>query len=288
MTGYEVSQSMRKLEMTTREQKRIRDTARSEGDKKIVQSCNKKIKAYRAKYDEIAEKAGISPDYKRMSVPKSAATANGATTTKVDTPKPKNEWQNDLTPRGQVQEKIGEDDLYKYVADELKIDEQKAMDFVDATMAFTDDYYVDVRAFQRGETIFSDVDTVSKISEDMENYIKQAPRWNGGETFRGLAVSDVELASYSKGSIIDGMGGTSSWTNVGAGARDFAELNLTYEKPNVVIYHCSTQSKGTGIRHISVFEHENEVLVSSKARYEVVEVKVLDDGVNHVYLKELE
>ena len=287
-SGYDITQMQRRLESSVRNEKTTRDLAKASGDNALVKRCNERIKTYQGKYEEISNITGIQGDKKRMSVPRATATMKNVTPTKVETPKPKNEWQNDLTPRGQVQEKIGEDDLYKYVANELKIDEQKAMDFVDATMAFTDDYYADVRAFQRGETIFSDVGAVSKISEDMEAYIKQAPRWNGGETFRGIAVSDAELASYTKGSIIDSMGGTSSWTNVGAGARDFAERNLTYEKPNTVIYHCPTQSKGTGIRHISVFEHENEVLVSSKARYEVVEVKVLDDGVNHVYLKELE
>ena len=62
---------MRNLESATREQKTIRDLARSSGDKVLVKQCNEKIKAYRQKYDEIAESTGLSPELKRLSVPKS-------------------------------------------------------------------------------------------------------------------------------------------------------------------------------------------------------------------------
>ena len=68
---YFWSQRMRNLESATREQKTIRDLARSSGDKVLVKKCNEKIKAYRQKYDEIAEATGLSPELKRLSVPKS-------------------------------------------------------------------------------------------------------------------------------------------------------------------------------------------------------------------------
>lgn len=67
---YFWSQRMRNLESATREQKTIRDLARSNGDKVLVKKCNEKIKAYRQKYDEIAEATGLYPDTKRMSVPR--------------------------------------------------------------------------------------------------------------------------------------------------------------------------------------------------------------------------
>ena len=68
---YFWSQRMRNLESATREQKTIRDLARSSGDKVLVKKCNDKIKAYRQKYDEIAEATGLLPELKRLSVPKS-------------------------------------------------------------------------------------------------------------------------------------------------------------------------------------------------------------------------
>lgn len=71
---YFFSQKMRNLEAATREQKSIRDLARSSGDKVLVKQCNEKIKAYRQKYDEIAEATGLSPETKRMSVPRKPKT----------------------------------------------------------------------------------------------------------------------------------------------------------------------------------------------------------------------
>ena len=65
---------MRNLESATREQKTIRDLARSSGDKALVKQCNEKIKAYRQKYDEIAETTGLYPETKRMSVPRKPKT----------------------------------------------------------------------------------------------------------------------------------------------------------------------------------------------------------------------
>ena len=68
---YFWSQRMRSLESATREQKTIRDLARSSGDKVLVKKCNERIKAYRQKYDEICNATGLSPELKRLSVPKS-------------------------------------------------------------------------------------------------------------------------------------------------------------------------------------------------------------------------
>ena len=68
---YYFSQKMRALESATREQKTIRDLARSSGDKVLVKKCNDRIKAYRQKYDEICNATELSPELKRLSVPKS-------------------------------------------------------------------------------------------------------------------------------------------------------------------------------------------------------------------------
>ena len=68
---YFWSQRMRSLESATREQKTIRVLARSSGDKVLVKKCNDRIKAYRQKYDEICNATGLSPELKRLSVPKS-------------------------------------------------------------------------------------------------------------------------------------------------------------------------------------------------------------------------
>lgn len=73
-SGYEVTQMQRRLETAVRNEKTTRDLARSSGDKVLIKKCNEKIKAYRQKYDEIAETTGLYADTKRMSVPRKPKT----------------------------------------------------------------------------------------------------------------------------------------------------------------------------------------------------------------------
>ena len=68
---YYFSQKMRSLETAIREQKDIKAVAKASGDKALVKKCNERIKAYRQKYDEICNATGLSPELKRLSVPKS-------------------------------------------------------------------------------------------------------------------------------------------------------------------------------------------------------------------------
>ena len=67
---YFFSQKMRNLETAIREQKRIEATAKASGFTNEAKEARAKIKAYRQKYDEIAETTGLYPDTKRMSVPR--------------------------------------------------------------------------------------------------------------------------------------------------------------------------------------------------------------------------
>ena len=68
MTGYEVTQAMRRFETSVREQKSIREGARRSGDDELVKDCTKRIKLYQAKYDEICTIANIPPQPQRMSI----------------------------------------------------------------------------------------------------------------------------------------------------------------------------------------------------------------------------
>lgn len=68
---YFFSQKMRSLETAIREQKRIEATAKAGGFTNEAKEARAKIKAYRQKYDEICNATGLSPELKRLSVPKS-------------------------------------------------------------------------------------------------------------------------------------------------------------------------------------------------------------------------
>ena len=69
-TGYEAKQMMRKFETSVREVKTTRDAAKAGGDSVLADDCTAKIKAYQNKYNEICEITGMSPQPKRMNIPK--------------------------------------------------------------------------------------------------------------------------------------------------------------------------------------------------------------------------
>ena len=69
--GYGWSQVLRSLESNTRNAKDQINALKAFGNSEPqIADLNKKIKAYRQKYNEICDVTGIKPDYRRMSIPK--------------------------------------------------------------------------------------------------------------------------------------------------------------------------------------------------------------------------
>ena len=69
--GYGWSQVLRNLESNTRNAKDQINALKAFGNSEPqIADLNKKIKAYRTKYNEICDVTGIKPDYRRMSIPK--------------------------------------------------------------------------------------------------------------------------------------------------------------------------------------------------------------------------
>lgn len=96
------------------------------------------------------------------------------------------EWANDLPPRGQI-------DLPKgvsksgFIQQELKVDKLTAERYLDAIEKYTGSASSEIRAYQSGEKEGATEDYkeyLQGLSDSIEMYIKRAPRWNGGETFR--------------------------------------------------------------------------------------------------------
>ena len=195
-------------------------------------------------------------------------------------------WKNDLEPRGHLKFSVEDDKLYDYVKNDLGISFHVAVEYVDSVLEYTDNNYKKIRAYQNGETV-EDEARIKKIADNLEQYIKKAHRWNGGETTRGISLSENELDKYVPGYEFKGMRGSASWSSNFRTARDFALRNSNNYGGKAVVFHSDTQNKGTSVTHLSMLGGmEKEVLVSKDARYRVVDRK--DDGeIIHVYLKEL-
>lgn len=198
----------------------------------------------------------------------------------------KDEWSNDLQPRGHLKFSVEDEKLYDYVKNDLGISLQEAEEYVDSVLEYTDNNYKKIRAYQNGE-IVEDESKIKKIADNIERYIKKAHRWNGGETTRGISLSKDELDKYVPGYEFTGMKGSASWSSNFRTARDFALRNSNNYGGKAVVFHSDTQNKGTSVTHLSMLGGmEKEVLVSKDARYRVLDKK--DDGeIIHVYLKEL-
>jgi hypothetical protein len=97
----------------------------------------------------------------------------------------------------------------------------------------------------------------SRTASDLESFIKNANRWAGGNTYHSLASSAEGFdKSRSVGETLN-LNGTSTWTS-----------NKEKADGDVVLVS-ATQSKGTGINHLSVHSGDKEVIASDASRYKI-------------------
>ena len=69
-TRYEWSQKQREIEREVRKQKTTANMAKAAGDKQLVKDCNTRIKALKAKYNDLTESVGLQKTEERMRVVK--------------------------------------------------------------------------------------------------------------------------------------------------------------------------------------------------------------------------
>lgn len=69
-TRYEWIQKGREIEREVRKQKTIANMAKAAGDKQLVKDCNTRIKALKAKYNDLTESVGLQKTEERMRVVK--------------------------------------------------------------------------------------------------------------------------------------------------------------------------------------------------------------------------
>lgn len=80
-TRYEWIQKQREIEREVRKQKTTANMAKAAGDKQLVKDCNTRIKALKAKYNDLTESVGLQKTEERMRVTKSLT--NSAESSKI-------------------------------------------------------------------------------------------------------------------------------------------------------------------------------------------------------------
>lgn len=153
--------------------------------------------------------------------------------------------------------------------------EEIAREIEESIYDFTYHWDYEIRAYQSGKKFHPkaghSMAQIKKKAGQIEDYIRRAPSWNGGETYRGIELTDAELAPYLNPGYIFDMRGLASWTTSMGTADNFA--HKTDDKNHVVFICKSNQPRGTSIRGVSRYHSENEIITSNTARWRVISAK---------------
>jgi hypothetical protein len=148
--------------------------------------------------------------------------------------------------------------------------------YKDAVKTYTGRQYIKIRQYQNGDTSKFDsfeLKEYKQLVNDLEEYIRYAPQWEGGETYRGIAVSqdvlDKIIAELEQGE--GNMLGSTSWSTSRDMAKAYANNSLEAgEKDKKVLLVANKHTKATSIKYLSKSPYEQEVLAAKWCRYKLV------------------
>lgn len=180
-------------------------------------------------------------------------------------------WINGEKPQGKnpdTIENLTHDKRVKELMDQLDISKETAERYASAIEAYGEHTAAMQAALK---------DTTSQYHQkalDLESYIKATNRWAGGNTYKSLDVSaDTFEKSNNIGETIT-FKGTNTWYS--------NKENVTGDVRLV----SETQSKGTGINHLSVHSGDKEVIASDSSKYKIKK-KYWEGNVLYVAVEEI-
>ena len=173
---------------------------------------------------------------------------------------------------------------------ECGVSEQEAKDMVRDISAYADGYAYEMRNWQQTGKTGGEMttDEAKSMETNVEKFIKESPKWEGGEIYRGISLKPEDthklLDQISSGEPLD-MKGTSSWSSDRETADDFSTMTAMGDDIPIIFKAPGTK-KGTSIDHISEFS-QAEVLVSKDARWNVKRINgSVEDGYLEIELEE--
>ena len=154
------------------------------------------------------------------------------------------------------------DDKVKEIAEYLGVDEDRAYADYKAVTEFTSHHYSDIRESARN----GGPDDRWKQCED---FIGNAPQWNGGETRRGIELSTEDFSKIKVGGVFDvNGGGPASWSTTAGIADNFAGNSAGHS----VVFIAKKHESATSVKGISRHLSEDEVLASMNNKYKVTSI----------------
>lgn len=171
---------------------------------------------------------------------------------------------------------MSQDEVINHVMKSCGVDEDTAKRYARQVNDYTVGKAYALREYQstkKGSSALSE-EKAKQMSEDLENFIKQSPKWgNSGTLYRGISLDKNEGAALLQDlrdvGFLD-MRGTSSWSSSKAIADEFTDYSGGDMK---FIFRTNGTKKGTSIRHLSEFNDQDEVLVSKNASWMVDGIK---------------
>lgn len=191
----------------------------------------------------------------------------------------------ELPSRGHLRNMSDERQIEQIIMDAKargeKLTWSQAATINDDIVEFTRGSYKVVREYQVGGIKEikgigkSGVKDIIKMSKDIDNYIKYAPKYNGNVVYRNLNLKYDTTGVLSKmkvGNVID-MRGTSFWTSSDDVSSLFGDVQFIIRNPKT----------GVSISHLSGFGAKGkEVLFSNGARFRILNIKeVMKEAVKY-------
>lgn len=187
------------------------------------------------------------------------------------------------------------------IKDMLGCTEEQAKAYKMAVESFSYEWDWEIRQVQCGNTKFKsmyghDLADIKKRAKDLEEFIEKSPQWAGGTTYRGMSLSDQELAN-TLGKLKAGTFhnfGSASWSTEQRISKSFScshigEYSSEFgdKKTNRVVLVIKKPKHATSIKHLSEFVRENEVLASARNRYKFVKKYSSTDsyGCTYTYIE---
>lgn len=162
----------------------------------------------------------------------------------------------------------------------------EAENYIKSIFGYSKGWDTEIRRYQCGDSSpafkpgHTSIDVENK-AKSIEEFIRRSPKWDGGETYRGMTVkSDVfELfkSSFENNTSID-MRGSSSWSTRYEIAENYSYRNFdNWLEDHRIIFRCKGRQNGTSILHISNVPQEAEILCSKKSKWKIIGMTKLND-----------
>lgn len=194
---------------------------------------------------------------------------------------------NTATQSGHIgdERQLSEQEIKDLIMKHTGCDAAAAQRYYDAAYGFSYQWDWEIRQFQMGNTSFTSRygHTIAEIRQrayNLERFIHESPKWDGGTTYRGMSLSDKDLkeliADLKAGN--GNMNGAASWSTSQGVSEGFADMHIGEtsmkhkdELTNPVVLIAKRQGKATSIQHISYYgSREEEVLSSVTVRWRFI------------------